>query len=47
MLQLNRGEIYGLIFRRDMDMSYFNNHNHTDMSNALLGFPDVICKIPV
>lgn len=27
-------------------MSYFNNHNHTDMSNALLGFPDVICKIP-
>ncbi len=26
-------------------MSYFNNHNHTDMSNALLGFPDVICKI--
>lgn len=27
-------------------MGYFNNHNHTDMSNALLGFPDVICKIP-
>ena len=27
-------------------MSYFNNHNHTEISNALLGFPDVICKIP-
>ena len=27
-------------------MSYFNNHNHTDVSNVLLGFPDVICKIP-
>lgn len=27
-------------------MSYFNNHNHTDFSNALLGFPDVVCKVP-
>lgn len=26
-------------------MSYFNNHNHTDFSNALLGFPDVICRV--
>lgn len=26
-------------------MSYFNNHNHTDFSNALLGFPDVACKV--
>lgn len=24
---------------------YFNNHNHTDYSNALLGFPDVICTV--
>lgn len=22
----------------------FNNHNHTDYSNAQLGFPDVVCK---
>lgn len=27
-------------------MAYFNNHNHTEDSNALLGFPDVLCKIP-
>lgn len=27
-------------------MPYFNNHNHTEDSNALLGFPDVLCKIP-
>ena len=26
-------------------MSYFNNHNHTEYSNALLGFPDVICRV--
>lgn len=26
-------------------MTYYNNHNHTDMSNALLGFPDVVCKV--
>lgn len=25
---------------------YFNIHNHTEISNALLGFPDVICRIP-
>lgn len=23
----------------------FNNHNHTEHSNALLGFPDVVCKL--
>lgn len=27
-------------------MSYYGNHNHTEDSNALLGFPDVLCKIP-
>lgn len=27
-------------------MSYFNNHNHTEYSNALLGFPDVINRVP-
>lgn len=27
-------------------MSFFGNHNHSDMSNALLGFPDVINKLP-
>lgn len=27
-------------------VSYFNNHNHTTYSNALLGFPDVVCKVP-
>lgn len=27
-------------------MSYYDNHNHTEDSNALLGFPDVLCKIP-
>ena len=27
-------------------MTYFNNHNHTEDSNALLGFPDVLCRIP-
>lgn len=27
-------------------MPYFNNHNHTEDSNAMLGFPDVLCKIP-
>lgn len=26
-------------------MGYFNNHNHTEYSNALLGFPDVICRV--
>ena len=25
--------------------SYFNIHNHTSYSNALLGFPDVICSV--
>lgn len=25
--------------------TYFNNHNHTEYSNALLGFPDVINKV--
>lgn len=29
-----------------MRLAYFNNHNHTEDSNALLGFPDVLCKIP-
>ena len=23
----------------------YNNHNHTEYSNALLGFPDVICRV--
>lgn len=27
-------------------MPYFNNHNHTEYSNALLGFPDVINRVP-
>lgn len=27
-------------------MSYYNNHNHTEYSNALLGFPDVVCRVP-
>lgn len=27
-------------------MAYYGNHNHTEDSNALLGFPDVLCKIP-
>ena len=27
-------------------MSYFNNHNHSEYSNALLGFPDVVNKLP-
>lgn len=27
-------------------MSYYGNHNHTEDSNALLGFPDVLYKIP-
>lgn len=27
-------------------MTYFNNHNHTEDSNAMLGFPDVLCRIP-
>lgn len=27
-------------------MFYYGNHNHTEDSNALLGFPDVLCKIP-
>lgn len=27
-------------------MSYYGNHNHTEDSNAMLGFPDVLCKIP-
>ena len=27
-------------------MPYFNNHNHTEISNALLGFPDVINRVP-
>ena len=27
-------------------MSYFNNHNHTEYSNALLSFPDVIARLP-
>ena len=27
-------------------LTYFNNHNHTEDSNALLGFPDVLCRIP-
>lgn len=26
-------------------MSYFNNHNHTEYSNSLLGFPDVINRV--
>lgn len=26
-------------------MAYFNIHNHTSYSNALLGFPDVICSV--
>ena len=25
--------------------SYFNIHNHSTYSNALLGFPDVICSV--
>lgn len=28
-----------------MISSYFNIHNHTSYSNALLGFPDVICSV--
>ena len=27
-------------------MSYFNNHNHSEYTNALLGFPDSVCKLP-
>ena len=27
-------------------MPYFNNHNHTEYSNALLGFPDIINRVP-
>lgn len=27
-------------------MSYFNNHTHSEYSNALLGFPDVVNKVP-
>jgi DNA polymerase-3 subunit alpha len=27
-------------------MTYFNNHNHTALSNAALGFPDVVNKVP-
>lgn len=27
-------------------MSYFNNHNHSEYTNALLGYPDSVCKLP-
>lgn len=27
-------------------MSYFNNHNHSEYSNCLLSFPDVIARVP-
>ena len=30
----------------DMLDTYFSLHNHTDMSNALLGFSDAISKVP-
>ena len=26
-------------------MSYFNNHNHSEYTNAMLGWPDSICKL--
>lgn len=26
-------------------MSYFDNHNHSEISNALLGFPDVVARL--
>ena len=26
-------------------MNFYNNHNHTTYSNALLGFPDVVCRV--
>ena len=25
---------------------FFNNHNHSEYTNALLGYPDSVCKLP-